>query len=67
MMQRQGRHHTVHRLGRLVPFELDPSVAGSLRRFGVDPNWFIAAIQQRRDKAAQGSAANLQHPRRRQW
>jgi hypothetical protein len=43
-MQRQGRHKAVHRLGRLVPFELDPLVARPLRRFGVDPDGVVAAI-----------------------
>ena len=64
MMQRQRRHHALHRVGRLVAFELDPVVAGSLRRLGVDPDRVVAAGPQRRDKATQRAATNLQHRRR---
>jgi len=40
-------------------------VVGSFRRFRVDADRLVAVLQQRRYKAAQRSAANLQHPRRR--
>ena len=62
MVQRGAGHDGIHPAGQVITLELDLTVGGPLRCFGVHPGRLVTGRLQHGDEATQRPAADLHHP-----